>query len=275
MSSTSRTQVVDVTYDDHRTGERVRERKIQEVPYEEIEQIRGQELALFRPPVARPRRDDREYYDRRAYDDNYYSARPPPRDRLAPPLYDDRYARRSADRQRDRRRDDYRDRRRRDDSSDSSSDSSRERRRRRRHRRAKSEQGGSSHRNNNDEDEDDDGGRLWWSNKPRKEGNWRERNFDSSYDGLIAAAAGAAIGGLTAKYFAGDEKKNWKIAGGAIAGGTAFNLAENKYRLYTEEREEEKEAERVKRGRGKHAADEEGFVGPMELGGHLLAGTAP
>lgn len=275
MSSTGRTQVVDITYDDPRTGERIRERKVQEVPWEEIQEIRGQELARFEPRTARApavRRDDRDYYNGgRAYDD-FYASRPLPRDRLAPPAddrYGYRYDRRSTDRPRGRRGDEYTDRRRRDVSSSSSSrSSSRSRRRRRRHRRAKSEQG-SSREPQDDAGEEDDEGRLWYSGKPRREGNWRERHFDSSYDGLLAAAAGAAIGGITARSFAGPERKGWKIAGSAVAGATAFNLAENRFRVWTEERQEK--AQR----RGKGNDDDEGFVGPVEFGGHLLAGTAP
>lgn len=274
-SAGERTQVVDVSYDDHRTGERVWERKVQQVPYDEIEEIRGQELALFRPSNARPRaerRDERDYRDGRAYDD-FYASRPRPRDRLAPPIderYDDRYARRGADRQVARRRDDQRDRRRKDDYSDSDSESSRERRHRRRHRRAKSEQPSKDREQENNNNEDD-GGVLWYSGKPRNQGNFRERHFDSSYDGIIAAVAGAAIGGITARSFGGDEKKGWKIAGGALVGAAAFNSAENHYRVYTEEREEkEQERERQGKPRKKDPNEEGQFAGPLELGGEAL-----
>lgn len=268
MSPAGRSQVVDVTYDDPRTGERVRECKIYEVPYDQIEEIRNQELALYRPSAARARadrRDARDYYGGRAYDDQFVS-RPYPRERLAPPVdhrYNDRYARRSADRQRERR-DDYRrdDRRRRDDYSDSDSESSRERRHRRRHRRAKSEQA-----SNRDEVDDGDNERLWYSGRPRKDGKWHERNFDSSYDGILAAATGAALGGITARQFGGQENKGWKVAGGAIAGAAALNLAENKYRLYTEEKDEERE----KKGKRKKAEDVGLDQLPL-LGGQMVAG---
>lgn len=264
-SAGGRTQIVDVTYDDPRTGERVRERKIQEVPYEQIEEIRGQELAVLRPNNARARadrRDERDYYGGRAYDD-LYASRPRAGDRLAPPVdgrYDDRYA----DRRRESRRDEFRDRsrRRRDDHSDSDSESSRERRHRRRHRRAKSEQGAAR-----DAEDKDSDSRLWYSGRPRKEGKWYERTFDSSYDGLIAAGAGAAIGGITARSFTNDENKRWKVAGGAIAGATAFNLAENKYRLYTEEKEEQRE-----KREGNKKAEDVGMDQPLMLGGKMMAG---
>lgn len=269
MSSAGRTQVVDVSYEDHRTGQRVWERKVQEVPYDEIENIRGQELALFRAPTARARadrRDERDNYGGRAYDD-YYASRPRPRDRLAPPIddrYEDRYTRRSSDRQRDSRRGDDRDRRRRDDYSDSDSESPRERRHRRRHRRAKSEQAPKR-----DLSDDDDEGRLWYSGRSRKDAKFHERHFDSSYDGLIAAAAGAAIGGITARSFAGAENKKWKIAGGALVGAAGLNAAENHFRLYTEEKEEKRE----QRGEARKDQNDPGLAGPAELGGHLLAGV--
>lgn len=272
MSAAGRTQVVDVTYDDPRTGDRIRERKVQQVPWEEIEQIRGQELALFRPPNARARadeRDERDYYGGgRAYED-YQIARPRPRERLAPPheyRYDDRYA---IDRERDRRREDdrRRRRRRRDDYSDSDSESSRERRHRRRHhRRAKSEQAPNRDQQGGEED-DYENEPMFYSGKPRKEGNWRERNFDSSYDGLLAAAAGAALGGITARHWVGQENRGWKIAGSAVAGATAMNLAENKYRLWTEEREERKERE----GRGRDGENGQ-MSGPLECVAQMVDG---
>ena len=65
-----------------------------------------------------------------------------------------------------------------------------------------------------------------------------EKHFDSSYDGIIAGVAGAAIGAITARQFAGQEKRGLKIIGGAALGAAAINSAENHYRLFTEERED-------------------------------------
>ncbi|GAB7360702.1 hypothetical protein MBLNU230_g0579t1 [Neophaeotheca triangularis] len=55
---------------------------------------------------------------------------------------------------------------------------------------------------NNDRDANKRG-RCWYSLKPRREAGWIERNFDSSYDGVIAAAAGGAMGAITARGFTG------------------------------------------------------------------------
>lgn len=89
--------------------------------------------------------------------------------------------------------------------------------------------------------EEDDYDRLWYSMKRRREGNVLERNFDSSYDGIIAGVAGAALGAMTARDFGGQKNKKWKMVGGAIAGAAATNAADNWYRLYVEEKQERKE----------------------------------
>lgn len=82
---------------------------------------------------------------------------------------------------------------------------------------------------------------MWYSMKKRRDGNFAERNFDSSYDGIIAGVAGAAIGAMTARRFGGEEKKGWKTLGGAAVGAVGANAAENWFRLYTEEKEEREE----------------------------------
>lgn len=214
---------------------------MQEIPYEELENVRNRELALVRAPrddQSRTRNnpdDDNAYAVRRrdAQDNNVdHYVRRTVRERLPEDGYG--VSRRSYDTRRDGNVVPYtrsNDGRRRDHDSDS--DSSRERRRRRRDRRARSERPKPK--------QEDDEGRLWYSGEKRCDANFMERHFDSSYDGLLAAAAGAAIGAITARRFAGEEKRGWKTVGGAVAGAAAVNLAENHWRIYTEEKEEKKE----------------------------------
>ncbi|KAF2219523.1 hypothetical protein BDZ85DRAFT_268596 [Elsinoe ampelina] len=79
-------------------------------------------------------------------------------------------------------------------------------------------------------------GRCWYSEKDRKDADFLEKHFDSSYDGIIAAAAGAAIGAMTANRFSKERKKR-NVAASAVAGAVAFNFAENHYRVFTEDEE--------------------------------------
>ena len=233
--------VVDVTYDDSRTGQRVRERRIQEIPDDEVEEIRQRELAGIGALTLAPRRLD---YGQDDYNyDNDYRWQRQVRERSRGHLDAD-YAlsRRRSHRSVARRRSPS------PSSSDSDSLSDRHSRRKG-HRRARSEQAVPDTKNENDE------GIAWYSGKPRKDCNIIERNFDSSYDGLFAAAAGGLIGAMTARRFGGydhyteeDRKKNkWKTLGGAAVGAAAFNLAENRYRVYTEEKEERREERREER----------------------------
>lgn len=245
MPSGSRSTVVDVTYADPRTGERIRERRIQEIPDDEIEDVRRREMAM----VLAPSREEQDMYYDRARDYDPYSTDPRGR-RKNDFLAVDQYR---APRARSYRGEKPRRRRSPSSSSRGSSDSEDDRRSSRRHRdrrRARSAQPGIER----DPKADDDEGILWYSGKPRKDCNFLERNFDSSYDGLLTAAAGAAIGAMTARRFAhkdGDEKKrlNWKTWGGAVVGAGLFNVAENHYRVYTEEKIERKAEERVERRR--------------------------
>lgn len=229
----NRSQIVDVTYDDPQTGETVRERRIQEVPPDEMEEIRDRELAVFKgdrsPPRdasrSRERGDDRNVDDK---DQIYRYHRTVQRERGVQPM--DLNRSRSYDRplaRRERSRGRYE-----DEESDSDSDFERRRRRRRNH--------SSSDRRRRSEDDSYE--RLWYSMKRRRDGNVLERNFDSSYDGIIAGVAGAAIGAMTARHFAnGEENRKWKVLGGAVAGAAATNFAENYYRIYTEEKHERRE----------------------------------
>lgn len=85
------------------------------------------------------------------------------------------------------------------------------------------------------------------------EGEGTERNslFDRGSDGFITAAAGAALGAITARHFAhpkdfsaaentrqGQLKKNWKMIAGAVAGAAAFNMGEQAIKTYFEEQAE-------------------------------------
>jgi len=226
-----------VTYDDPRTGERVRERKIQEIPYEDLKDVRNRELAVVRAPRSGGQDAVTKYHGADNDDDQYhYTVRRRrtqeyARDRASyAPRGDDVYDRRPARR---RSYDDY-----------SDSDSSRESRRRRRHRpRDGDSSSKNSVRNNpariqNEEDE----GRCWYSEKARSDANFLEKNFDSSYDGIIAAAAGAAIGVVTARHYGGEKNKAARTLGAAAAGAAVFNAGENWFRVFTEERQEKKEA---------------------------------
>lgn len=236
------------------TSERVRERPpVYEIPYDDLERVRDKELALFGVPrrysnlrgeSSQGQDDDIDYrlqrrVRERAVDDGYLSPRRRYDDYAVVPYTrnDEVYDNRSS-----RRRD--------PSTSDSDSDSSRERRRRRRrHRRHRSEQPAA--KEEDDDKQGDDGeGKLWYSMKSRREGNLAERNFDSSYDGILAGVAGAAIGAITARRFGGEGNRSKKILAGAAIGALGFNVTENWYRVYTEEKEERAEKKREEKFEG-------------------------
>lgn len=92
-------------------------------------------------------------------------------------------------------------------------------------------------------------GDLNQSLRQRKDGNFVQRNFDSSWDGIIAAGAGAAIGAITVRqtlpFETSEEareshkKKNRiKMIGAAVVGAAALNSAENWFRVWAEGHEE-------------------------------------
>lgn len=277
MSSRS---VVEVEYTDERTGQRIRERKVQEVPWEQVDRIRNRELALVRrdsspSPPPRYGRDDDRFEPRRGQED--YTVRRVERQRrseedLVPYRRNDDYDDRGERRPRQAAASRYDD--------DSDSESSRERRHRRRRRddrrRTRSEVD-----NQQRDDNDDNRSRLWYSGRYREDGNFFEKNFDSSYDGLIAAAAGAALGAITVRHIAaaqeeedpakwnadetkeGKQKKLLKMVGGAALGAAAFNAGENWFRIYTEDREERKEGKSKEKRDGKRREQENGFM-PMK-----------
>lgn len=232
--TSNHTQIVDVTYDDPRTGERVRERRIQEVPPDELEEIRDRELESRPRSYSRgldgdqPSRDHQGYQSER--DGRIYSFR--------------RTVQRGSARDIALRRSRSHDRRvarhrhpkgGQEDETDSDSSLERERRAGKRH----------QSRSRRSKFRDDDGDeRSSYSTKRHHDGNILERNFDSSYDGIIAGVAGAAVGAMTARHFAGRENRNWKVLGGAVAGAAATNAAENWYRVRSEERRERRGKER-------------------------------
>lgn len=248
----TRRSAVDVTYDEPPTRERARERRVQEVPCEEIDNIRNQELAIVRSGDR-----EREQSRRREYK--------PDNQLVVPPRYpdDEDYgppARRSLDSRRYGRsaREDYRDVVKykdelEEDEDDSDSDYERRRRRHHKHRRAHSDSRDKRDKNDkNDKNdnnrgapaqggEEDKGNLLWYSMKKRQDGNFVERNFDPSYDGILAAAAGAALGAMTARRFGGEMNSKLKMLGGGLAGAMAFNASENQYKIFLEEKTGKKE----------------------------------
>ena len=224
---------------------------MREVSYEELDDIRARELAVVLKTspddeqLIRTRSSERDYYQQDDYYDGYARRRPSRRDRYLDVDYAPRSSRRSSDNRSARRRD--------PSLSDSDSDYDRRRRRRHRHSEGRARSADQSAK----KDAEDDGGILWYSGKKRCDANILERHLDSSYDGLIAAAAGGLIGSITAARFGGPEHKGWKALGGAVAGAAAFNVAENHYRVYTEERAKKKEdpwdAEPILEGAGEMA----------------------
>jgi len=89
---------------------------------------------------------------------------------------------------------------------------------------------------------------MFYSGKKRRDANFMEKNFDSSYEGITAAIAGGLIGGMTARRFGGEENNKAKVLAGTALGAAGLNAAENWYRVYTEERAERK-AEKQERRR--------------------------
>ncbi|KAK3670544.1 hypothetical protein LTR78_009512 [Recurvomyces mirabilis] len=277
--------VVEVEYTDTRTSPRVRETRIQEIPWEEVSQIRNRERALVRkdsspsPPPQQYGQDDERYEPRRGQED--YTTRRVERQRHTDDAVvpyrrqaDDDYDRRTTPRGAMSRYDN-------DSDSDSSYDHRRRRRRRGDDRRTRSkyrseagsrrsqQQDQKQYQDQDPDQNDDNASRLWYSGKPRRDGSFFEKNFDSSYDGLIAAAAGAAMGAITYRNFTSSdadpklsemdpETKNQKIlktVAGAAAGAALFNAGENWYRIFTEEREAKME---------KREQEDEGFRAKQE-----------
>lgn len=246
-----------------------------DIDYDDLPQLRQRELNSFRnrdtTPDRHPRRDPNEEYEyrRRRYivSDDLPRSRRVDYDRrgeqqLVPynrnreidvVAYDRRQAQISYDRTRDEyngRRDYDEDRSRRSyDDGRSTRDysergPSRSRRDRRRNRRRDDyDQDRSEDEAANSADE----GLLFYSGKRRGDGNFFEKNFDSSYEGITAAIAGGLIGGMTARRFGGEENNKAKVLAGTVVGAAALNAGENWYRVFTEERAERKAERRERR----------------------------
>jgi len=88
---------------------------------------------------------------------------------------------------------------------------------------------------------------MFYSGKRRGDGNFLEKNFDSSYEGITAAIAGGLIGGMTARRFGGEENNKAKVLAGTAIGAAALNAGENWYRIFTEERAERKAEKKERR----------------------------
>lgn len=207
---------IDTTYDDPRTGERVRIRE-QETPAQYIDSEYDKQLAPIR---HRPQDDYQngggrsdltrgnlqdydEYASRRRVTREHYVG-----DRRSPPR-----RRRSSSRSTNsspprRRRSDSRDRR--DDRDD------------RRHRRARS---------------------LSANGRPKDSTrDFFDKNFDQGFEGFLTAAAGAGIGAISAHKFGhGDShgrkgSDRWKTIGGGVAGAAMGNAAGKRWKQYEEDK---------------------------------------
>ncbi|CAK4007055.1 Hypothetical predicted protein [Lecanosticta acicola] len=94
--------------------------------------------------------------------------------------------------------------------------------------------------------------------KNQDKGNFLSRNFDSSFDGLLSAAAGAGIGAIGGRAFAertDEGRKKYSTVTGAVAGALAANFAENKAAEWM--REKQQDAEEGKDVNGRRTALED------------------
>ena len=212
MPSNSNSTIVDVTYDDPRTGQRVRERRIQTIPIEEVDEVRDREVDAVRNDararsVPRGRDDPRYYRD----DDNF----------------DEYVVRRRIVRERFPEHD--RGGRRRGYPPESSGSSRSRSRSRRRHGHGRRRHSWSERRAERDVD------------------TFFHKHFDTSYEGIFSATAGAAVGALAAQRLNRDKPHQdglkqgsggWKTLGGAVIGAAAANAAEHRYREYTEDKDD-------------------------------------
>lgn len=112
------------------------------------------------------------------------------------------------------------------------------------------------------------------------EASQERRVFDHTSDGIISAAAGAALGAITARYFASKRSfaaeaeegrtpardkvaRNWTTIGGAVLGAAAVNMAEAQIQNYFLE-EKREQMEHMQTG-GELAGEMVAAVGPDVL----------
>jgi hypothetical protein len=229
-------------YDDPRTGRR-RSSRPQDVSYSELQRIRQREMESMLQstkdqdqdfsPVKRSRTQGDEVYPGNAYDRTSRSmSRPSQNDE------NDGY-----DNQRSRRR---------RDSAPDYGDVGRSRRSRRR--RERDTQDDNQNQQQQQQSQQERRRQQQAPPHPDHDESGERRLFDKGSDGLITAAAGAAMGAITARHFAGPKDfsraeqtpkgryaRNWKMIAGAVAGAAAFNMGEQAFKTYFEEQAEHME----------------------------------
>jgi hypothetical protein len=217
--STRRSRVVDRSYDESVRLQRSWE-PVREVPWEQIDEVRNRELALVR-------RDSPESLEQAL------SRRDEPRDALGSDddegYYVVRRTRRYSNYPREPKDTDY-ERQQIRQAYDSDGDDDRALRKYRGERRRSQDSAQSQHRSRRSsirprkesKDENDDCSR---SQKPRKDESFLERNTNSSYNGLLAAGAGALIGMAVARAYTPEEKHRKRdLYVGAFAGAAVLNV---------------------------------------------------
>ena len=82
-------------------------------------------------------------------------------------------------------------------------------------------------------------------NFDQKAGDFVDKNFDQSFDGLLAAAAGAGLGAVASHRLGKSDRDRargsskddtWKTVGSSVAGAALGNAAEKRYRQWREEK---------------------------------------
>jgi len=277
-----------ILYEDTRTGRQWRETKIIEVPGDEIDSIRKKELAAFYGNQSQSLVPYKSGAQDQSNDNGaaYYANRRIAKTQRSVDNYNGyagSNARGNYDDQQLSRRNTLRD----NQGSDSRDGRSRVSRRQRARSEDRSQNQGSNQKQGRDRDRnrdrpydgppnsnqweqengknrpiplnkdylgvDDKAGQMWYTGQDRDEANFVEKHFDSSPDGLLAAAAGAAIGAMGVNrlglgYSATEEdsraqtkKQRWKTIAGAVVGAAAFNVGEAYLRVKMEKDEDKKE----------------------------------
>lgn len=84
--------------------------------------------------------------------------------------------------------------------------------------------------------------------KRRSGEDFIDRNFDTSFNGLLAAAAGAGVGAFAARRAGGhnpyrpETDSKWRSVGGATAGAALGNVATKKYTNWQESEKAQKKS---------------------------------